>query len=226
MSKLFDAQRPAHPSFRLLVPALDLIDSDKPLAALALLAAVPLAEPRETTEDWHLWFQVSISKLRCYNKMTDVSNAKIIADQIVLVEPPMVIAMQELWTSGFVVALIQYMRLVNRFNFIADPALQVYRDFIETNGAFDEHTRGVVIYQAYKLGLAAAVEIRKTAIAAGPFEALRAHLTPATVTLLAAGHYDLLHYTAAVFRRYADLVTPRGTEFVDLADTLAAIPRT
>jgi hypothetical protein len=230
MSKANEKHKPVDTGlFDTLVPILDLIDTNRPTEALALLDAIAMPTDLKKPKDIQMFFQVSIERLRCYTKLGMLPEAKAVADQLIAVDRSALTEMKNnLWLSGFVVSLLQFMRLTDKFNFMSLPALKPYRDYIEANQDLDEHSKGVTIYGLYKLGVDMAAQIRSMKPKEAPFVATLDAMTPEAIQLLVAGHSSLMDYIGQTLTLYGK-ICKKDQATIDriatLNTTLAAQPR-
>jgi len=175
--------------------AQDLAFAGKPSEALVLLRNIEVPVPHDEGRSLHIWFQVTLEKIRCYTQLQDLDQALALADRIVLVDPAKLAAVSaEFWVSGFVAVIFRLMRTVDRYNCLSVETFQAYRDFFAANKHLDDNIRGVKVYGLYLLGLQLSQDMRSTTPTGVAFDALVESLTQDNIDLLANGHITLLDY--------------------------------
>jgi hypothetical protein len=210
-------------------PLADRISYGDVESALADLEALDAPESHTDLLALHRWFQVSTGKLRCYTKLKRLEDARAIASRMISVSPENMAAMVgDYPVAGFSAALIQFMRLVDQGNFMTNPALQPYRDFLDLNLAVDGNRHGARVYALYKLGVDAAWNMRQDEPAMGPTLALLDALTPDNISLLQVGHMSLLFFAVHMLSVLTGHLPPESevvARVKALTETVLALPR-
>lgn len=178
-----------------MAKARNLTVSGKTDEALAFLSTLEVAEPHASGRALHIWFQVTVEKIRCYTARKELDQALALATQLTSATTvELTVVNEEFWVSGFVAVLLNLMRAVDRFDFMTNESFRAYRDFIEANKHLDDNRKGVRVYALYALGADLAREKGDPVPTGEVFDKVLPVLTQDTIDLLAAGHILLLDF--------------------------------
>lgn len=160
----------------------------------ALVELDKIAIPADITTGvgLHTWFQVNVCRMYCLTHLARLDEATAIADQLILVDPNELKNVQrDFWCAYFAIGLIVFMR-AKVSDFMASPAMQPYRDFIQANSNVDESNRGRRVYEFYTIASNCASDHMGEAPSGLHFDELLDLLTPENITFFSDAYVELL----------------------------------
>lgn len=208
--------------------AQDLCSQGKMDEAEVYLNAIEIPEPHDKGRALHIWFQVSLEKMRCFILRKEFDKARALADQIVQVKTKALEAVNtEFWVIGFVEILLKLMRNIDPNNFMSDDSFRAYRDFIEKNKHIDSNRQSVKVYRLYVLGAELAKERGSETPNGKAFDDLLGDMTQDTVDLLShhgRGLLNFLRHTMAAHARVLKKDKATLKKVDDFNDAAARLP--
>ena len=205
------------------------IGSGDASTVLAELDAIVAPERHDDLAALHRWFHVSVAKLGCYTKLGRGEEAQAIALRLIGVSTDDMQRMSvEFPVVGFTSALLQFMRLIDKANFMTNDELKPYRTFLDTNGSLDNNPNGMYAYNLYCVGVRLYLSMRTGGVPVDYLVEPLEHLTPENVLKLKEGYLDLADAFAYALEAAAKVLQdePGLLESVTaLRASLIALPR-